>query len=448
MSLLFPLLLSWIVGWLVLRLLLKDAPTTSSFSFFIAVGLGLGISSEITFLSFICFNRLIPDFILGLHLLLLPFLWRWNAQTAPFNFRKINMPPSLRFQNSSTLIIVMASLIYCFAARAHPRGEWDAWAVWKTKSKFLISTGTDWQEIFRLHWTTQPDYPLLWPMLQAWGWMTGHQSLDFISLSINIYFNIAAFGLFFLVMQRWIGKKLTLVVSGLLIFNPSYIFLATAQYADNILGYYLLAGVILCLDLTDQPRRGTATALGLILGLMTFTKNEGMILAGILAGITLWSFWSRSSGVGQKNTVLTQWFLLGFALTVWPTVVEKFIFAPPNPDFILTSSFLRLNFLNWQGLAAILKYWADFLLKGPDYIWLLLIVLFCLNPGRYFNGKNKFMTLFFLVYFLILLFTYMTTMNFDLKWRLLRTWPRIAYYLLPSLLLWNFHVWYRPPRET
>ncbi len=47
-----PFIISWFIGYLLtLRLLKQDPQSSFLVSFFLAAGLGLGISSEITFVS-------------------------------------------------------------------------------------------------------------------------------------------------------------------------------------------------------------------------------------------------------------------------------------------------------------------------------------------------------------------------------------------------------------
>src|SRR5690606_13811250 len=59
--------------------------------------------------------------------------------------------------------------------QAAPHGDWDAWAIWNQKARFLFRAGTDWTDALTIGWA-QPGHPLLVPASVARLWAyTGHE---------------------------------------------------------------------------------------------------------------------------------------------------------------------------------------------------------------------------------------------------------------------------------
>jgi len=445
----FAYLISFSLGWLSIRSLFKnDQCLRASLHIPLAFGLGLGISALLTFCSFLIAHRFSPWLIIGLNLILLAILLylnpppipKWNAY-----FSKKNI-----FTVGLALFWVILFFLIFFLSRRHPFGEWDAWALWNMKSKFLIFGGKHWSAIFnRLHWHTQPDYPLLLPFIHTWSYCFTQKELLPIPRITAVVFATLCPMLLYGGLQQFIKKEIALLAAALLVVNPFYMFLSTAQYADILLAFYLLASLItLTLTLRMKNKR-RAILLGFILGLMTFTKNEGIAITLLLIGLLTIYLCVQQWPIRLKNGFKIIWtdhlkliayILCGLIFSASATIILKLFLAPPNRDILANLSQVELTFFNLKGLLIIKDaVLFEFFHQRWCLIWIFLTFLFLIQLPKFFIKECKVISLFFILYFSLILYIYLTTINFDLAWRLKSTLHRILFYLLPSLLFFSFY---------
>src|SRR3989338_3737578 len=199
-----PFLISLLVGGLTLRLILKRSRHIKGLFFlFLSAGLGLGISSLMTFFSFLVCGGFNRTFILAIHGLLLVVL-------AILNFVvKVSEKTFVKFRQSHlsylTFILFLSAAVpvgFTLAQR-HPFGDWDAWALWNMKAKFLLLSSHSWRELFSLHWHTQPDYPLLLPFMNVWGSLGTNDNLTVSPILISLIFTFSCAGLLFCGLARY-----------------------------------------------------------------------------------------------------------------------------------------------------------------------------------------------------------------------------------------------------
>ncbi|VAX37610.1 hypothetical protein MNBD_UNCLBAC01-1635 [hydrothermal vent metagenome] len=435
----FAYIISFAIGWLIIETLLKNKnPFCISLQIPLAFALGLGISSLLTFISFLIGNGLHIWFVIGLNLLVLLILIFINKTNTAC------CVPTIKFSWSNIALtffwIALYISIYTLSYR-HPFGEWDAWALWNMKSKFLIFAGENWKAIFTdLHGHSQPDYPLLLPFIHTWSYCFSQQELIPIPRITAVAFATLCPMLLYGGLAQFAKKRIALMATGIIVINPFYIFLATAQYADILISFYLLASIITLISTLRYQNNSLALLCGLFLGLMTFIKNEGIVFMLLLAA--LFSFFILYEN--RRHWKLLGHLAAGIALTACATIFFKLFLAPPNKDILANLTNVELTFFNLKGLMivknAILH---EFLHKRWCLVWLFLSFLFVIGVPKFFKKECKIITLFFISYFLVILYIYLTTINFDLTWRLKSTLHRILFYLLPSLLFFGFYVHWR-----
>src|SRR5437016_836914 len=125
-----PLLISFFIGYFLIRILDKDGKLDLFLMSFLAFGLGLGISAFLTFLSFILFNEFNRPFIVGANIILLAGLL---LKIFYFNRReKINLRSLKPLPQEIVLLLILlaASFPLWPYAKLYPYGGWDAWQVW------------------------------------------------------------------------------------------------------------------------------------------------------------------------------------------------------------------------------------------------------------------------------------------------------------------------------
>jgi len=436
---LLPFMISGLMGGLLLLRILKEPIKMSSFLFLgLALSIGLGCSSLLTFYSFVIFNTFNPKGILLLHFLLIVFLCiKLNIVIKPSTIPIAHLGQTLVFW---TIWIVFFFVIWTIS-KHHPFGEWDAWAVWNLKTKFLVADGTSWQDIFRLHWHTQPDYPWFLPCLNAWVYSVTQKDLALVAQSTSVVFAVSMGILLFAGLQRYLNPYVALLASGLLITNRSYIFLATAQYADIVLAYYLLAAYIVFTLIMQKENKNFVCVYGLSLGFLPFIKNEGIIISLLLLMIFLLTIvLENGRALSFKKEMALK--LLGFyCLSAFATFLFKIFLAPPNRDITFTQlSSLPTLFSLERCQLIIQSVIAELFNPQWEFLWIFLLFMLIVGWKKYFLNENKFLLLFFGLYALVVFVIYLLTMNFDLSWRLSRTVPRILFYLLPSILFFSFYV--------
>src|SRR3989338_7585440 len=112
--------------------------------------------------------------------------------------------------------IFLTKIIYTLA-RSHPFGEWDAWALWNMKTKFLILGAGSWENVFQLHWHTQPDYPLFMPFLNVWVHAFSRAPLEEIAIATAVLFTVLNGALLLAGLKQYIPPLVAGLASFILI---------------------------------------------------------------------------------------------------------------------------------------------------------------------------------------------------------------------------------------
>lgn len=437
--------IAFLIGYLTISMLVSDKiKLQTSLRASLSLGLGLGLCALITFLSFLIFNKYSQLIISLAYILTIGFLLFININKHKKSIKDI-FPVHSAFKNicvkDTLALILWGAIIFCIflIAKRLPFGRWDAWALYNMKTKFLLFSDS-WKDIFRLHWHTQPGYPLLLPFIHASAYSFAHRSVNAVCFSTAILLSFSCGLLLFGSLKQFTRSSVAFIGSAILLTNPVYLSLSTAQYADILLAFYLLASITTIIITLKTKDAGCAVLSGLFLGLMTFTKNEGIVLCLILFGLTCLNIILFNKGSFRSRLTVPAYLLIGLASTAIFTILFKIFLAPPNPDiFPANVSNANMEFLNFKGLTIVINFTLkEIAYKGWCSIWSLIMIMFMINPIKFFRKEPKVISVFFVCYLLVLLFIYLTTINFDLTWRLTSTLQRILFYLLPSALFIGF----------
>ena len=169
------------------------------------------------------------------------------------------------------LLIVGSALVELTAGMPH--GDWDAWAIWNLRARFLAGPGDSWRHaISPLLWRTHPEYPLLLSGWIGWVWKLAGETSTVVPAATALLFTCGALALVAAGVALLRGSTAALTAALVALSSPAYLLETGAQYADIPLGFYY--GATLVLILLGGPR---ALALaGLCAGLAAWTKNEGI----------------------------------------------------------------------------------------------------------------------------------------------------------------------------
>src|SRR5882724_6137175 len=146
----------------------------------LAVGVGFGVLSCIYFLQLSLFGssrRGLVSTQMGLLAILIAvfFYKRKWMNRSPANerasepFRESRLARVLAILFFVALLSTLVTLV--FISLRKPHGDWDAWAVYNMKARFLFRAGEHWRDLFSqpVEWAG-PDYPLLIPTTLAACW--------------------------------------------------------------------------------------------------------------------------------------------------------------------------------------------------------------------------------------------------------------------------------------
>jgi len=436
MMILFPYLISFLTGYLLLRaLFVKEKPLDLLSEIFLGFGLGLGLNASLTFLNFTFWGHFDRTKVMTLNLIVFFLMigltiYRYRLhQEKFFNFKDFKYP-SILIHLAISAVILGILIIF---ARTYPFGGWDAWSCWNLKSKFLFEAH-DWKVMFDpLLWRASPHYPLLLPMMNVWSWSLLKNPSSLGPLWTSVIFSFMTLGLLFVSLKKFSNMMFACLAPLLIIFIPFYLILATSQYADIVVSYYLL-GAFFCFLLGLKTREAKFGFLsGAFIGLLSFTKSEGMIAAVILTGLLLIYLL-----LIVKNFRLVGYLLAGLVAFGLPTMIFQIFFAPENQTFInglgstaKPSTVDRLK-------VVLLGFYFEFINIKWQGIWFVLLGGLVLNLKECFKKEQLLFPIFLVSYLGVVGFYYYLNTYFEIIWWVTVTLNRILFSILPIFVVWVF----------
>lgn len=235
-----------------------------TFAIFAGIPLGLGVAG-LVYLA-------VPAFHLAIDavLLLAAAYLAWRTEPANEVWPAFRYNWGLAAAAAIAMAFVFASIDA--ASAANPHGDWDAWAIWNLRAKYLA--GPVWQHAVAPEITAQhPDYPLLLSAIVARAWRDGGSFDPGVPAFVAMLFFASGAGLLASAVAC-VRRAGSLGWLSLLVLASSAGFLSQvpSQYADIPLAVYMTAAVACAL--LDLPLAG-----GLFAGLAANTKNEGIAFA-------------------------------------------------------------------------------------------------------------------------------------------------------------------------
>jgi hypothetical protein len=333
---------------------------------FLAVGIGLGLSSCVFFawLSLVgAPSALFPLGELGLLVLLasvalyarklwqprIPFLVRGGSAVAPTNYRLLPL--------ALWLSVGCATIVFLVQSAASREGGWDAWMTWNMHARAIFRGGDHWRQVLNgLPDWSHPDYPLLVPASVVRIWTYMGQETPLAPASVAMLFTFATVGLLYSSVSILRSRTQACLAALLLLGTKFFILHGASQYADVPFGFFLLATLVL-LALTEVwpgDRARLLVLAGVTVGLSAWTKNEGLLLLlAVLVGYGLVIVRARGWPTGLRDA---RSFAIGLAPVFALIVCFKIWVAPPN------------DLMSDQGLGQT----AGRLLEGSRYLQVLL----------------------------------------------------------------------------
>jgi hypothetical protein len=275
-------------------------------------------------------------------LLLLAFLVGWRRKrTAPAGAAGADPNPPYRWTWLLVLVfgacLLPVLLTFIEVVQANPYGDWDAWAIWNLRAKYLAGPGETWRYAFSpLLTLTHPDYPLLTSGFIAQAWKAGGgQTTTTIPIATSLLFTGSALALLVASLALLRGPSLGLLAGLVALANTSFLTHCVSQYADVPLAFYYLATLVaVFLGAAVESQRGSALALaGFFASLAAWTKDEGILFAAVVLGCYLVVEWWTG---GWKSLLRGFPWLLGGALPGLLAVAGFKLFLAPAANPMLT----------------------------------------------------------------------------------------------------------------
>jgi hypothetical protein len=226
-------------------------------------------------------------------------------------------------------LVLMAGLILALtlvitamsgAWENNPQGNWDAWAIWNLRARFLASGGS----VAHRAWSpllgaTHPEYPLLTSAFVARAWTYSHTLSAAVPIAVSCLFFLALISIATGGMAAWRSGPLGLLLGLSLAATPTLVHAVPDQYADIPLACYFTGALMLAF--LDHPALA-----GLLAGLAAWTKDEGLLFVAVFL---------VAAAIIRRHQLLR--LLAGAALGGGVAVLFKTILAPGNASLLSAS---------------------------------------------------------------------------------------------------------------
>jgi len=410
---------------------------------------GMGLASIVFFLLDVL-GAATPAIIFSVDIAMLA-LFGWLS----FRARRVPPPPlvptaaAAGFRWSWLLALAFGALLAISCVRlvqmaiALPVGDWDAWAIWNLRAKFLAGPAGAWRFALSPLASAHPDYPLLLSGFVARTWRAGGNMdpivppvTSLLFFGILLAFLVSAVALVRGTASGLLAGLVTLCTTSLLVWAP-------AQYADIPLAvYYLGAIALLFVDAVRAPPSGHWPLFwaGLCTSFAAWTKNEGIVFLAIV-GIVFCalSLWRRAGQTFSGAPWLLAGMVPGVLLMVW----FKFFLAPAADPLARQGASGLLGVLVLNRYAEIASgFFTNLLNLGSGVTHpLILLAVLAILMGRQVEERFRLtsiiaataLALVFLSYCAVLLVT-----PYGVAWQAQRSFDRLLLQVWPSVLLVSF----------
>jgi 4-amino-4-deoxy-L-arabinose transferase-like glycosyltransferase len=289
-----------------------------------SLGMGLGFLSLGQFLGYILKAPFVFPFMAAISIFPL-FFWILNTSELSNSSQK-RLSNELRWL--LFLAIFIAILAFAYRSYIRPEGLWDAQAIWNLRAEFLFRSGLAQDATFsNVLEYSHLDYPLLLPTLIAQGWHLLGTDTPLVPIGIAALFTFGSLGFFFVAICNLVSVEIAAITTILLPTLPALITYGAGQYADVPLAFYILqsmTALVICTRQKETSRKWPLIA-GVCAGCAAWTKNEGLLFAGLVM-VALFIIDRRPIRI-----VRTFWpFLAGLVPFLCAIIYLKVQFAPTN----------------------------------------------------------------------------------------------------------------------
>ncbi|MCC6671690.1 MAG: glycosyltransferase family 39 protein [Planctomycetes bacterium] len=208
-----------------------------------------------------------------------------------------------------------------------PHGDWDAWAIWNVKARFLHAGAEAWPRVAstEMVWS-HPDYPLLVPGLSAFLAAAGDVEPAEAARTVGLVLPILLVLLPSLALGALRGPAAGAAAGLVVVATPAFLLFGPHQLADLPLAAFT-CGAFVAVALAGQGSPGALPVAGLCTGFAAWTKNEGLLVALAVVGV-----WVVTRPPRRWIPTLRAWlpFVWGCLPGLGALLLFKSLLAPPN----------------------------------------------------------------------------------------------------------------------
>jgi hypothetical protein len=339
-------------------------------------------------------------------------------------------------------IVAIVAVVSAVAAyMAAPHGEWDAWAVWNQKARFLYRGDAGWTALLANDWSN-PAHPLLVPMTVARLWAYAGAESTVVPATVGMVFGA---GVVCAVVGALDASRARAWIAGaVLLAAGTFVQQVASQQADVPFAFFLVSTLIVLREATNaftsKGREGAGLLLlaGLLAGLAAWTKNEGLPVIVATGLLVVWIV------LRHAQPRLAAWWVVGAAPGVVTLAWFKFALAPTAPQYLTEAPTLALllerflgpdrhavvDSLLWQQASA----WGGPLAHGVVPLAVVAATLVAVTRvGRSTRAILGVLGLMVASYYGIYLLT-----SVDVEWLVMTTFDRLMVQIWPALVLAAF----------
>lgn len=445
------MLLPLLIGFVSIHIVFKKMENIN-FRFLVNLGfpIGIAISSLIfIFLNLLGFSSLFI-FLIEIFFLIWLILKVKNFKKTIDQFRWLNLNALIR---NPILFLAIAIYFYSWILDAgifffdsiqEPHGLWDAWADWNLGAKFISRDPDGWAKSFQqmISEDFHTDYPLLQKGFIARCWIYAKTETVWVPIISAFIFTFCTIGLVASSVSYFTSKTDGLLAGLVLLCTPFFMTMGDSQYADNTVGYFFLATIVLL----TLARNGTSNkpilfiAAGFTAGLSAWSKNEGLLFIACL-------FTSQLSLLFFKNyrelLVEIKYLLFGLIPILFCIIYYKIVIAPPNQIMLAQGQQTFLKLSDHSRYATVYQWYVkQFSAFGQWVInpWWLFLLGILIKGGISFKQNNfAFISNFtWLLLMLIGFFLIEIVTPLDLEFYLFTSLHRLFFQLFPSFIFIYF----------
>lgn len=338
---------------------------------------------------------------------------------------------------------LMDSGIFFFESIKEPHGLWDAFNLWNLKAKYISRAPYDWANLFHQMHTDQLhlDYPLLQTGYIAHCWLLIKNESVWVPIIFSFILTFCTIGLLSSSISIFTNKTKGLIAGLILLCTPFYMTMGDSQYADNPVGFFYLATIVLLTFARrgDSIKPSLLITAGITAGLSAWTKNEGLLFIACLfiSQLTLLFFKNH-----RELLLELKYLFLGMLPVLLLIAYFRIAIAPPNDIVHAQGKETLVKLTDYSRYATVCKWYVEQYRSFGQWAlnpwWLFLL-------GGLYKGlslkenKNSLISTFVLLILMLVgfFFIYIIT-PLDLVFHLSTSIHRLFFQLFPTFIFMYF----------